>query len=448
MSRKPFFPPPALAREPGFLRALELETVAALVQEHLGAGSTLCELRPDYVRWKESDGSLVGYRALVRCGDEEFATYVTARTAAPHRLADEADRLHHRADEDHAGLRAFAFLPGEDLLLLAFPIDRALNDLRRLVRASKLRNLVAAVCPGLIPDGFRISKSRSTCRIVRYKPERRAVLHWDLGLVDSNTPATSRRSLWVRCYAEAQASRTRTATDAAHAAGVACPRTLGQAHERLLLESHLDGRVWQPFGADATGASELAGSAAAAATLARLHGAALPAALPHHGPLAELDLVLRAAADLDRLAPDLGNLAHRLADRLAHEVPLASAPVLAHGDLHPEQVLLTVDGAGLVDFDRACIAPIALDLANLHAQCVAADLVRGAAVASRFAADYARHRPLPPARELSWWNACALIRSATTPFRALQRNWAVAALARLEHAAAALRATATAGAGS
>lgn len=427
-------PLPADAREPGFLRALEPETMRAFVQDRLCTDAVLHELRPDYVRWKERDGSLVGYRAVVRRGEVEMATYVTARTAAPHRLADEAERLGHRADEDHAGLRAFAFVPDADLLLLAFPIDRALGDLRRLVRASKLRSLVLQCCPELVATGLRISKSRSTCRIVRYKPERRAVLHWDLALVDDAAQLQARRSLWVRCYAESRASRTQTATAAAARAGVAVPRPLGLAHERLLLESHLDGVVWQPF----AGAVDAAQSAAAAAVVARLHDAPLPAALPQHGPLAELDLVLRAVEDLERLDPELGWLAAQLADRLAHDVPLASPSVLAHGDLHPAQILLDGGAAGLCDFDRACIAPVALDLATLHAHCVAADPQRGEAVAARFVADYARHRALPAAGELAWWTACALLRCATTPFRALHGDWPARARVLLARAAAAM----------
>lgn len=432
-------PPPVAATEPGFLRALEPATIQALAQQQLGVDATVLALHPDYVRWKDRDGSLVGYRAVVQCPEGELNTYLTVRTAAPHRLADEAERLQHRATEDHAGLRAFALVPAADVLLLAFPIDRVLPDLRRLVRASKLRSLVGDCCPTLIPTGLRLSKSRSHCQIVRYKPERRAVLHWDLGLVDGDNHVVSRRSLWVRCYAEAQASHTSTATAAAAAAGVACPTTLGQAHERLLLEDHLDGSVWQPFLPNANDAA----TSSAAATLAHLHDARLPASLPHHGPVHELDLVLRAAEDLARLDPQLGREAHRIADQLAHAVPMASAPVLAHGDLHPEQVLLqAMHGAGLVDFDRACIAPAALDLANLQACCLVADPQRGAVVARRFLAEYGRHRRAPAATELAWWTGCALVRSATTPFRRLQADWPAAAAKRLDQAAALLGAAA------
>ena len=79
-------PAPDSARDPGFLRALEMATVAELVQGALGAGAQLRELRPDYVRWKDHDGSLVGYRAIVEGPFGPSSTYVTARTAPAHRL--------------------------------------------------------------------------------------------------------------------------------------------------------------------------------------------------------------------------------------------------------------------------------------------------------------------------------------------------------------------------
>lgn len=430
-------PPPDGADDPAFLRALELDAVAALVGERLLVDGELRGLRPDYVRWKDRDGSLLGYRTTVRTADGDRETYVTARTAAPHRLADEAARLQHRTDEQHSGLRAFAFLPEADLLLLSFPIDRALGDLRRFVRASKVKALIAAACPELVPAGRRILKKRSRCHIVRYKPERRAVLHWDLALVADDGAPPARRSLWLRCYSAPQAARTGTATAAAAAAGVRCPRPLAVPHDRLLLESHLDGTTWQP------GTTGDAGGRAAAQALGRLHGAALAPALPHHGPLDELDLVLRAAEDLARLRPGLGRLAAAVTDQLAHRVPIGRAMVLSHGDMHPGQVLLATDGgdAGLCDFDRARIAPAALDLASMFAHGIANGGERGEAAARRFWSDYAFCRPLPAAAELHWWCACALVRAATTPFRALRPDWPAAAESLLHRAAALLAGT-------
>ena len=74
-------PPPATAHDPGFLNALDLDRVTALVRAHVCVDAELLELRPDYVRWKERDGSLLGYRATIVHGGETHTNYVTLRTA-------------------------------------------------------------------------------------------------------------------------------------------------------------------------------------------------------------------------------------------------------------------------------------------------------------------------------------------------------------------------------
>lgn len=412
-------PAPSSARDPAFRLALDPAAVATLVRRHLLRTAELVALHPDYVRWKEDDGSLLGYRAVVRDATGLGSTYVTVRTAAPHRLADEAERLRHREDEDHRGLAAVALVPEQNLLLLAFPIDRAMHDLRRLVQASKFRSLLANACPDFLPAGQRFSKSKSHLRLVRYKPERRAVLQWQVGAVDAGGASMAPRPVWLRCHAEAPTSTT-LAMAAATAAGVRCPVPLALVHERLVLEPHLDGTVWDP----ATTPHALS---EAAATLARLHGAEPPATLPLHGPVQALDLALRATHDLARLATDLGDHAHRLADRLATQLPPHDASVLAHGDLHAGQFLRGDDDTfALVDFDRACRAPAAHDLAVFRAHCLLLDPRHGEATANAFVDAYAAHAPLPRPDVQRWWDAAALLRIASQPFRSLRTDWPAA----------------------
>lgn len=427
-------PPPAAATDHAFLLALNPAAIAHLVRTHLLRSGQLLALHADYVRWKEQDGSLVGYRATLQNADGTNDAYVTVRTAPLHRLTAEAERLDHRADEEWSGLEALALLPQHGVLLLGFPLDRAMHDLRRLVRPSKVRSLVSAVCPQLIPDGMRFSKSRSTFALVRYKPERRAVLHWRIGCVARDGRTRADVSAWLRIHAEPTVARTALATAAAAAAGVLCPRTLGIAHDRLALESHVDGRSFQPNGD---------GLAAAASAVARLHAAAPPTSLPCHGPVHELDRVLRATDDLARLSPILGDQARALADGLAACVPTNSGLVFTHGDLHPGQILLGQRDAGLLDFDRACVSTPAHDLAAMHAQGVLADPTHGAGFATAFANAYRQFRDLPPAHELAWWTAAALLRAATQPFRALRADWPERTATLLDAAAHAMRSSAT-----
>jgi aminoglycoside phosphotransferase (APT) family kinase protein len=418
-------PVPAAATTPAFRAALDRELLQELVRDRLGDGAAPVRLQPDYVRWKDHHGSIVGWHALV--GSDGAASYVTVRTAPQDRLADEARKLEHRADEEtDVWARSLALLPDHELLLVGFPLDRQMPDLRRLVRASKVRSVVLGWRKDLVPETLRISKSRSRRQIVRYKPERRAVLRWDLGFKGGDASvADIDRTIWFRLLAEPLPARTQLAAAAADA-GVRVPELLSAPHDCLLLEGHVAGAPWQPFDAGPLDA--------VAATLARLHAAVLPAGAPQRDTMVELDLAQRAAADLERLSPDHGRLAGEVAATLARCTPAAGAPPrLLHGDFHCGQVLLA-DDPGLCDFDRACAGPVGADLAAFFAHAVYDDPQRGPAFAAAMAAAYGRRAPLPPAAELAWWNAGELLRMAAAPFRNLRGDWPAASTTLLEHA--------------
>jgi len=387
-----------------------------LVRQHLLESEQFepVDLQPDYVRWKESDGSIVGWRAFL--GSDRAQSYVTVRTAASERLADNLAKIEHHQDREANGLKALALIGERGLLLIAFPIDRQMPDLRRLVRASKVRSLVSKNRPDLIPENLRISKSKSRFQLVRYKPERRSVLRWDLGFKDESKRFVPGPTVWIRTLATPLPQRA-AMTDAARRAGIRMPNVLSAPHERLLLETHLEGSSWHP--------GDLDPMPAVAATLARLHRAALPADAPLHDATAELELTNRAAADLLRLDHDLGTRGTTVHRSLSASPPNDSAPRLLHGDFHQGQVLLASD-AGLCDFDRACAGPVAADLAAFNAHAIAADPPAGAAAARALVEAYDRVASAPQTREIAWWNAAALLRMAITPFRRLRADWPVA----------------------
>lgn len=422
----PVCPIPATASTPAFQRALDRAFLQDLVRQQLGDGTTAVRLEPDYVRWKDVHGSIVGWHAEVGVGDQATRSYITVRTAPADRLADEAKKLAHRADEEtDVWQRSLALVPAEELLLVAFPLDRQMPDLRRLVRASKVRSVVLGYRPDLVPESLRISKSRSHRHIVRYKPERRAVLRWDLGFKGGDASAAEVDvTLWFRLLAEPLPARTALAAAAA-AAGVRVPALLSAPHDCLLLEAHIAGSAWTP--------GDRAPLGMVAEALARLHRGQLPPDAPRRDVADELDLAQRAAADLERLSPDHGRLAIEIAATLAGRLPEPAPLQLVHGDFHCGQLLLA-DDAGLCDFDRACAAPIGADLAAFHAHAVYDDLVHGDEFAAAMVAAYGARAPLPKASAIAWWNACALLRMAASPFRNLRADWPSASQTLLEHA--------------
>lgn len=396
-----------------------------IIERHLLAGAELADLRPRYVRYKELDGSLVGWQVETVLEGQRHGSYVTARSAALWRLVSEAERLGTRVGEIYSGLRSLALLEEEELLLLSFPVDRVLQDIRRMLRASRIRSLCLSQMPHIVPEGLRFSKRKSTVELVRYKPERRAVLRWLLGMVDASSAVKERKGIYIRIHAGALGPRVTRALQAAAEAGVRCPRPFAVPHPKLVIESELSGASPECLSKEHC--------AAAGELLSRLHGSEPPGDLPEWTGVQEMDSVLRACGDLDRLDGEAGRQARSIADRLSSWIPSTEKPRLLHGDFHQGQLLFDSGRAGLVDFDRAVVGNAAYDLASFHGHLFGIENADETSAALE--ETYGHAGELPSPRTLAWYKAAFVLRFAMTPFRTLRPDWPSCTGRMLEHAA-------------
>ena len=158
-------------------------------------------------------------------------------------------------------------------------------------------------------------------------------------------------------------------------------------------------------------------SLAAVAMLARLHASGVPDDLARSLALRAPDPAaqgLAHAALFDELAPDLAERMRRVVARFPGAA--SAMPVLSHGDLSPDQVLTTRAGdrVWLTDFDRACLAPRAVDLGSFIA--VLDD--------DAFRDGYRDGGgQLPPGDQLRRAVAASLILRAADPLRRASRAW-------------------------
>ena len=157
------------------------------------------------------------------------------------------------------------------------------------------------------------------------------------------------------------------------------------------------------------------------ALLAELHSCVgqLPAGLidrlPHQ-PAGFRDLAEVHARQLDVLAPELARRVRAVGDMLPSL--LTGTPVLAHGDVSPDQVLYeySTGRIWLTDFDRVRLAPAAMDLGSYLAEapsCQRHALLEG----------YATHRPVPGAEELGWAIALSRLARLADPLRRAHPSW-------------------------
>ena len=156
---------------------------------------------------------------------------------------------------------------------------------------------------------------------------------------------------------------------------------------------------------------------AAGAMLARLHAAGVPDDLARSLALRAPDPAaqgLAHAALFDELAPDLAERMRRVVARFPGAA--SAMPVLSHGDLSPDQVLTTHDGdtVWLTDFDRACLAPRAVDLGSFLAVLDDDAFLDGYRDGGG---------QLPPGDQLRRAVAASLILRAADPLRCAYRDW-------------------------
>ena len=224
--------------------------------------------------------------------------------------------------------------------------------------------------------------ARCAVEVVRYPRAGRCVLRYRLA-VGAGGPGELRHPVtFGKVYAddsgaEVAASSLRLLRRELAAAGapVVVPRPLAVvAPLRLVLTEALAGRPGLPdlLRKSADEASLSAAVRTAARVAAAVHACSPSgAALPVRTPAGERAATQRELASLEPLWPEAVARLRQGAARAmeaTEDLEAPHAPVLAHGDLTPGQLLL--DGsavAGLVDVDTLCLAEPALDLGRFLA---------------------------------------------------------------------------------
>ncbi len=352
--------------------ALDAGAAEAALAPHL-AGLKGC--RPRYVRYRPRRQLLVLYDL-----DLDGASTLAHLTMLPPRRAE---RLWARIEA--AGLAGRARrVPELGAVAQLFPADVRL--------------------PGLAG-----ALARGPAELVRYKPGRRAVLRYG-----------GERGVYGKLRADAAGALHAELGRRLIELGVPTPAPLGYLPElRMTLHDEQPGtRLAELQGPDLEAWME-----PVAAALAQLHAASV-AGLPAHSMQLEIE-DLRSAADtaaalLPHRHAEIDDLLGRLAARLA-AVPPAAATI--HGSFHVDQVLVGDDGVALLDLDSAAVGDPLLDVGHFASYLSAAG---EEAARERFLDTWAA----PPAVLL--FEAAALLRWSSLPFRDLEPGWTTAVERRLD----------------
>jgi hypothetical protein len=286
---------------------------------------------------------------------------------------------------------------GSAVTVRPFPADPGLPTLPRAVDPVLMRQVLGRVVPG---TGGERAIGRCTVDVVHHPRQGRCVLRYRLAQGAGGAGELRHPVLFGKVYADpaapaaaASALRVlrrglRSRIDVPEPLALVPTLRLGLAEAipgrpllLQLLRTACDAGVPVPDAlSDAV--------AAAARVAAAVHGCGLPATgLSVRDLAGERAATERALAELEPAWP--GVAAH-LRQRVAHALEVhdggsaaadgwPAAPVLAHGDLTPGQILLGASGeVGLVDVDTLCVAEPALDLGRFLAYLHVAGIRRSA----------------------------------------------------------------------
>jgi Phosphotransferase enzyme family len=310
-------------------------------------------------------------RVVYKIGRER-PMIVTARTFPAFRLASSATR----GSADWT-------LPGLGAAFWAFPNDRRLNAVRRVLDPDEtLRSQI----PGW-----------TTSELVGYAPEKSAVLAC---LNDAGETVA-----FAKVLADEEAMR-RVAD--LHR-GIVTGSTGGNSLPRIVAEAHA---VHTVFFAPSAGSriadlpsNELPDALRRlGSAVARLHQLRIPPQVPRFAR-STAPAIRHAAIRIGLALPRLRHAALLVAAELAHASRTPAERVLLHGDLHLKNAFLHAAHVSLIDFDQAASGPPAADIGSLMAALRGGDVRLG----EEFLAGYAAIRPLPTASSIAWHTAAALL---------------------------------------
>jgi len=385
--------PPRDRAVPQLPALLHRDAMTGALERSLRTGASVEDLRVTLVDYLPGIGATVAYDVAI-AGARHVAVATAGHALCPQALRTDARRAIARVlGRESPVARPLTYDVGLGALVQWYPLDLAMPVLARPL--AELLRLVARA-------GIDTGTADGAPRTLLYRPGQRAVLRSG--------------DLVLKAYGEEAAFRAGVAglTIAGGLGFAAGPRLHGALGDlRLTVQAAIDGEPVSRFRARTV--APVAGE-----MLRVLHGARI-ADLATAGPVRMLESAARAAALGAAVAPGLARRMGDLLARLEEHAPRGGELVPSHGDFNISQ-LLDVEGAmAVLDFDEACLAPRALDIASYAANLVSGrpgDLHRAEEALEALLDGYGA-RP----EGMRWYLAASLLRRAPSPFRLHKKRW-------------------------
>ena len=307
------------------------------------------------------------YTVPRRDGDASMIMARRVKPADGARIEQELNISHIHLFPADSSTRAAYYSRELRLLFQAFPADRRIPGLPVAVDGTRMLPVLESM---LGRHAGRRQLRAVHVKVMRYKPERKCLLRYDLSWDDSQA-SDAPKTVWARLTRTSKFAETRTIMAALYGTdvGFELPKPLGVVdHLNLELFGHLDGAVLfslvetDRFPALCWRTGE---------ALARFH--ALPTVVP---PKRGVDVQInRLAENADSFACMLAAQQCRIRD-IAQEITIRlreAAPLplrLIHGDFHGDNILVAGERLALVDLEDCAMGETAEDVGSQWTQLI------------------------------------------------------------------------------
>jgi aminoglycoside phosphotransferase (APT) family kinase protein len=320
-------------------------------------------------------------------------------------------------------------------VLYFYPNDERLHGLRRLMVGKKLQRLLYTHLPEYPATNWRVSDRSIRHQLLRYKPERRAVIRSRFRAHRHSDGHREERFLYISVFEQGRDAEVwRTATrlhGMASSPEWTVPKPLAHIaeHAAVLVDS-LEGDSLKMLMEGSKTSSEIEPAVRRAArALAGIH-ALRPDWLPIISPGSRLSMIKDVVDRIGWLAPEFAPQARECHIRLSSRIQrcFPAEATFVHGDLHPGQIIINDEQCGFVDFDRAHVGDPAMDLgmfiAQLEWNADSDERTSTTRTVGQWLGEYRRAsaRRLVESH-LDTWISYALLQSALRPLGRFETGW-------------------------
>jgi len=396
---------------------------------------TLNKVEPFYIRYKPETSCIIAYTAKFSVENElpdleiPFYAKVFSNSDFPNALVKAES---HRWIKPKL-LPSFIPIPELDTILYLFPNDCVIDGLRILSSGKKIQRELYEYYDQYNIEDWSISDKRLRTKLIRFKPERRAVIKCRTKAVNLKSGIKERIRFYMKIYADNYGEKVYSIhndlylkTRANSILDTPKPMLYNKTRNILFME-RARGTVLSGLLNDESYNNKHIERTAL--TLFELHKINLPSLNPQN-PDSLYNDVITTTSYLTRLLPELETKINDVKQLLEKQSDLfnTNETGFVHGDCHPGQFLSGRKKTSVIDFDRSFAGDRLIDVGNFIAALKYADMVgenkTTASIQKMFVGKYEEYsNERIDSDRLSFWTSYGLFKMAVKPFRDLKRNW-------------------------